>query len=164
MASARARSGAHGWFGHPRGNPAQVGNLRRLSHRAAIGASWRRRTRSGHRGALHHRNHLRGAYLLGAERCEEARRLQLSEPSRLLHARTLLAQLDRRDWFGHVHDQPRPVDGRALPLHRHDLRALSHQGHGATGRPLQEDAHLVVLHGVLHPREPRPSRPQWLHR
>ena len=116
------------------------------------------------RRPLDHRDHLRLDGRDGPEGHEEARRLLVGRAPRLRHARLLRAQ-QRGDAGGRPPvDQPRPLDGRALPPRRDHLRAPAHAADRRLRRPLAGHAGLRdALHD--HPaRVDRPAAPERVRR
>ena len=89
LVARRARPGAHGRLGHPRGRPAEARHLRLHPFRDAPVPGGQSGHRPGAGRSRRLRNHLRRLCGLGAARLEEARRVQLGQPHGLHPARPL---------------------------------------------------------------------------
>ena len=164
LAARRARRSADRRLDHPRRRDAEDGHVRLPPLRPAVLPRRHRQIRRPAHRAGGDRHRLRRAGGVGAAGHEEARRLLLGLAPRLLRARHLRAEpdLDRR--LDPADGQPRPLDRRALPLRRRDLRAAPHAPARRLRRPGQDDAGLRHLLHHRHALVGRPAGPQRLHR
>ena len=113
-------------------------------------------SRRGGRRPLDRRHRLRLDGRDGPEGHEEARRVLVGRAPRLRHARLLRAEQRGHPGRDPPVDQPRPLDGRALPSRRHRLRAAAHPHDRGLRRPLGRHA---GLRDALHDHPPRLDRP-----
>ena len=90
------------------------------------------------------RHRLRRVGVDGAAGHEEAGRVLEREPPRLRDARPLHADAAGHGGRHPPDDQPRPLDGRALPHGRHDLRAAAHAADRGLRRPVGGDPGVLA--------------------
>ena len=150
LAARRARGGAHRGLGDPGRRAAENGDVRLPALLAAAAAQSvdgpEDRADPGH--PLHHRHHLRSARQPDAGGLEEADRLFLGEPPRLLHPRHLLHEPQRHRRLRAATGQSRNLHRHALPRHRRHLRAPPHPRDQGVRRPRAR--HAQVRHHLRH--------------
>ena len=147
------------------GRSAEAGHLRlpALRH-PALPAGGRRAAAPLHRLSGGDRHRLRRAGGDGAAGPEEAGRLLVGEPPRLRHARALRPQRSG-DVRRRLPDaQPRPLDRRAVPPRRRDLRAAPHAPDRRVRRPVEAAAGLCRLLPDRHAVVGRPAGAERLRR
>ena len=126
LASGRARRGADGRVGDSGGRAAEDGHLRLPAFLPSVVPGGERGIRAASHSARDHRHHLRGARRARSAGHEEAGRVLVRKPSGGGGARHLRFYAAGDDGRNGADDQPRALDGRAVPLRRYDLRAQAH--------------------------------------